>query len=265
MKRASLLLVIGLLLAAAPVQADALDDAAECAFPPCGYILPQMDIEIEDKQLCGAAYIIYEDTIPEDCYDMLEDGESRVFAAKLKWFWEMSEDGTYPKETGTDIYVTFSGTATNPKWLTAEVTGPDMVDGQFVITDADLVSPDYITVRPNAQGNDAVYFWYEKDIEITFTRDGEPTAKEVAKLEDSLAIQKFFLKAKSSESGPRFKEAFAVEEFRFNTCGASDIAPRVSLCEASAGVDSTEDRGAPGLPLLGLLAALGAALVARRR
>ncbi len=262
MKQLALLLAVAAM--AIPVAAEPTDLADElCSEPPCGYILPQMDIEVADKMLCGGGYLIYAEGPPEDCYAMLADGESRTFPATLKWFWEMSEDGTYPKETGTEIYITFSGTATNPDWLQATVSGEDMQDGAFVVTDADLASPDYIRVMPNAQGNDAVYYWYEKPIDITFTRSGEPSSQELKKLQDRHAVQTFFLKAKSSESGPRFKEAFAVEEFRFNACTDEAMAANIDKCPLSEETQSGDDVEAPGLPLVGALLILG--VLARRR
>lgn len=241
--------------------APVVDDLVDCG-PPCGYILPILDIQVEDKQACGGGRLIYAEGPPEDCEDLMADGESVSYDAKLLWYWEVSEDGTYPKEAGEDIVISFSGTATNPRWLTVDVAGDGMTDGTFVLTDADLVDPANFVLRENSQEQQSLWFWYERDITITFTRNGSPTGDDLDRIENREGVQVFFLKAKSSESGPRFKEAFGVEEFRFNSCADEGVAQQVKSCAAAP---ATEGQKTPALPLLATLGLLVALAVARRR
>lgn len=250
------------------VQVDKCLDAR--AAPPCGYILPTIDIDVPEKQACGGGRLVYAEEPPEDCDPLMPDGGTKAYDAIFKWYWEASEDGTYPKEVGQDIEVSFSGTATNPKWLTAKVEGEGMQDGRFIITDADLVHPDNIRLD-DSSGNMRVWYEYIRPITITFTRDGSPSGDEFSRIDARHGVPAFFMKAKSTASEPRFKEAFGVEEFRFNTCSDAAIAAQVKSCPGVLQEDGTyaplgaEDEQAPGLaPIVGLLALVGLALRRRR-
>ncbi len=234
-----------------------------CGSPPCGWILPILDIQIEGKMPCGGGQIIYAQGPPEDCFEILQPGESRTYPGVLQLKWEVSEEGTYPKEIGTDIVITFSGTANNAPWLALDVTGEEMVDGEYRLDDAALVDPANMRTVTNAAGQETVWFWFERNIDITFTRIADPDAESIKAIETREGVLAFFVKTRSTESGPRFKEGFGIEEFRFNTCTDPEIARQVEPCPQPASSGATQDAPGLGWPLL--VGALGAIVMLRRR
>lgn len=238
--------------------------AAECSAPPCGYITPILDMEFEGKQPCGGIQLIYSEGPPQDCDPIMENGGSHAYDGVVRWYWEMSEDGTYAKEPGKDIEISFSSTGTNPKWIDVEVTGPNMEDGRFVIDDAALVHPDNI----RTDEDNKVWFWYEEEITATFTRTGDPGTADLQRIESREGVIPFFVKAKSTESSQRFRESFGVEEFRFLTCNDVGIANAVEACpdlDESGEPLTASDEEAPGLPLVVGLGAIATVAWFRRR
>lgn len=265
--RLALVSLLALLPLASAVSVDdaPIAETEVCAAPPCGYILPYIDIVIEDKMVCGGGRLIFAEGLPDDCEEIPLDGESRDYAAKLLWYWEVSEDGTYPKEYDEDIFICFGSTSTNVAWIQVEVTADGTDDaGCFIIDNVALAHPDNLQVREGPNGNQQVWFWFERDITITVSRDGGPNKAELKQIDDREGVQSYFIKAKSSSSGPRFKESFTVEEMRWGTCNDDTIAPSVSACGVAT-LDSTEDQDAPGIGLVALMAALAAIVIARRR
>ncbi len=250
----------------APLAGAEQNDEAltACAAPPCGWILPTLDIVVDDKLPCGGGQIIYAIGPPDDCFDILMPGESRTYPAQLILKWEVSEEGTYPKEAGQDIVISFSGTANNAPWLSLDVQGEGMVDGEYIIDDVALFHPDNMRTRTNAQGQESLWFWFERDIEITFTRTGDPGPASIDTIETRQGVLAFFIKARSTESGPRFKEGFGIEEFRFNTCTDPAIADQVGPCplETKTRDDGPTDQDVPGI---GWMALLGLCVMLARR
>lgn len=223
-------------------------DAAAClaaAAPPCGYIVPQMALDFPDKPLCKAATLGGEVDLAT-CMTLPADGESVVQEGVLRWYWDMTQDGTYPIDPQDPIVIQFSGTATNPTYLDIKVE-PE----SFTLDAAAMVHPDNIRVDP---ATNQVWFWFEQPITATITRTGDPGPADLEKVSNANGVQKVFLKAKSNASGTYFKEAFGVEEFRFNA--SQDPAVLAS---------NGDSQDAPGIGLLGLLAVLGFALLALRR
>lgn len=261
--RIAILLALAFLLPLA--GAEQSEPVAEaCATPPCGWILPTLDILVDDKLPCGGGQIIYAIGPPDDCFGILMPGESRTYPAHLILKWEVSEEGTYPKEVGQDIVISFSGTANNAPWLSLEVIGEGMTDGKYFLDDAALVHPDNMRTMTNAQGQESVWFWFERDIDITFTRIGDPGPASLDTIETREGVLAYFVKARSSESGPRFKEGFGIEEFRFNTCTDPAIADQLDPCPAETKTqnEAPVDQDVPGI---GWMALLGLCIMLARR
>ena len=232
-----LLALIALIALVAILPLPAL---ASCA-PPCGYIVPLMDLDFPEKPLCVAELGQAPD--PNLCIPLPALGESITYNGTMRWYWEITEDGIYPNDVGTDIEIVFSGTASNPKWMNFEVT-----PAAFTITTADLFSPDNLVTKekPGSQ-TPAVWFSFDRDISITITRTGDPSDADLTRIGTKGDIQNLFMKAKSTSSGDRYKESFGVEEFRFYIA------------------DSDNFEGTPSLPAVALVMALFGAVIARRR
>lgn len=212
------------------------------AAPPCGYIVAQMALDFPDKPLCRAATLGGQVDL-STCMALPAEGESIVQQGTLRWYWDVTQDGTYPIDPMEPIVIAFSGTATNPGYLDLRVE-PE----SFTLDAVAMVHPDNYEVDANNQ----LWFSFEQPITVTITRSGDPTPEELQKISNAGGVQKLFLKGKSNASGSYFKESFGIEEFRFNT--VDDPAIR-----AANGQD------APGLSPLAGLAMLGLVLLALRR
>ncbi len=237
--------------APAPATASPLEPASmACASaaangPPCGYIQPFVNIEVADKKPCRKAD-------HSDCMKVPDMGQSVEFKAKFQYYWKLSEDLTYPPDAqqtladpNTAIPITFSGVASNPKWLTFSVEPKSLA-----IASADLVNPTN-TKLDQSGPNPVLYYWFERDITITLKHSGDPTPAEMDRLAAKGGTSILLVKAKTGANGAYFKEGFGTEDFRFD---ASSL-----LAPASSGKTS---------PSSGLLAGLGVlalAAAARRR
>ena len=241
----ALLLAALLPLAAADSTVQTGAVASACAAPPCGYIVPQMALDFPDKPLCKAATLGGEVDLAT-CMTLPANGESVVQEGVLRWYWDITQDGTYPIDPQDPIVIVFSGTATNPSYLDIKVE-PET----FTLDAVAMVHPD--NIRPDPATNQ-VWFWFEQPIKVTIARTGDPAPADLEKVENANGVQKVFLKAKSNASGTYFKEAFGVEEFRFN---ASE--------DPAVVASNGESQDAPGIGPLALLAVLGLALLALRR
>jgi hypothetical protein len=251
----AILLLLALLPTASATEATGAGAGAGAAclagatLPPCGYIVPQLALDFPDKPPCKAATLGGEVDLSK-CLPLPADGESVVQKGTLRWYWDMTQDGTYPIDPQQPIVIQFSGTATNPKYLQLKVE-PE----SFTLDAAAMASPE--NVKADAGGS-KVWFWFEKPITVTITRSGGPSEQDLEKVANAGGVQKVFLKAKSNASGAYFKEAFGVEEFRFNAY--QDPAIR----SASGGSGSKASPGVGPLALLGVVG-LALALVAFRR
>jgi hypothetical protein len=249
-------------------QAAQADCLAAADSPPCGYIVPQISLEFPDKPPCRAATL----GGPVDlsaCLALPAVGGQAVQQGLMRFSWDISQDGTYPPDAscaapGTPcIVITFSGTATNPKWTGLTVDPP-----QVVLEAADFASPDNLQVNQETQ---QVIFMLEVPLTVTFQREGVgDDADSQRRIERAQGAVQMFLKAKSSANGQYYKEAFGVEEFRFNPCANDDgLRDLVSQCDGQPLADGTTPPGAsndtPGLGAVGALGVLAAVGVAIRR
>lgn len=216
---------------------------ASCAAPPCGYIVPQMALDFPDKPLCKAATLGGQVDLAT-CMTLPGPGESVTQKGILRWYYDISQDGNYPIDAQTPIVISFSGTATNPTYLDIQVE-----PASFTLDAVAMGHPANMKVE-----GQQVWFWFEKPITVTITRTGDPAPEDLQKVSNANGVQKVFLKGKSNASGAYFKEAFGVEEFRFNASGDPAVM-------ASNG----DSQGAPGLGPLAVLGVLGLALLALRR
>lgn len=216
--------------------------AATAAAPPCGYIVPQLALDFPDKPPCKGETLGGPVDLSK-CIPMPEKGQSVEQQGTLRWYWDITQDGTYPIDPQEPIVIQFSGTATNPKYMELKVA-PE----SFTLDAAAMASPE--NTKADASGN-KLWFWYERPITVTLARVGDPTEPDLERIEGAGGVQKVFLKAKSNASGPYFKEAFGVEEFRFNAYQDPAIAA------ASGGPGSQE---APGVGPLAFVAAVSVAL-----
>ncbi len=245
----ALLLVAPTALADVDVE-DAL--ATDCA-EPCGYIVPIINLDFPEKQTCGGSGLIFTGEEERDCAGLPALGETVRLDGTLTWYYDASEEPPYPKQVGEDIVITFGGTRNNPGWLEMAVE-----PGEFRITDQDLVNPVYFETEGDPQTGTVLWYRYVQDLSVTFTRTGDPSAADLARIEDRDGILQVFLKAKSTESSQTYRESFGVEEFRFM---ATQGPGAVESPNAAA-----NNNEAPGVavPLLAV-GALGAAVLARRR
>jgi hypothetical protein len=227
----------------APSAASGLDCLAA---PPCGYIVPQMGLDFPDKPLCKAATL--GGTVDlATCMTLPGPGESVQQHGVLRWYWDVTQDGTYPIDPMVPIVIAFSGTATNPSYLTLTVE-----PAEIVLDAVEMVNPAYY--KPDESNPQQVWFEVERDITVTIQRTGDPAPADLEKVANGNGVQKVFLKGKSNASGSYFKESFGVEEFRFD-------ATQDPAVMASTGASND----APGLGPLALLPVLGLALLALRR
>jgi hypothetical protein len=217
--------------------------AADCAAPPCGYIVPQLALDFPDKPTCRAASLGAAVDL-STCLVLPAEGESVVQEGMLRWYWDITQDGTYPADPAQPIVIGFSGTATNPSWMEISVE-----PASFTLDAVALVNPTNMRQGEGAQ----LWFWFESPITVTLTRTGSPDEAGQGKIDNAGGVAKVFLKAKSTASGAYFKEAFGVEEFRFNAYADPALKP-------------ADAKGAPALSPLLLLGALAvlAGLLRRR-
>ena len=221
--------------------------AAAARGPPCGYIMPNLELEFPDKPRCPGAPGGID---ASKCIALPDDGAAVSFTGSVIWSWKESEDLSYPSDPQQDIKITFGGTAMNPSWMPFRFE-PE----SYTITAADLADPNNRKVD-SASGSPIVYFWYERPVKVTFERQGGPNDAEMDRFVSWQGIQSVYTKAKSTGSGAFYKESFGGEEFRFD---AKALLP-------GDGTTSTGDGAkAPAAgPLLGI-ATLGLAALGRRR
>lgn len=250
---AALLPVASAVDSAGPSPPGAVAGAQGCAAPPCGYIVPQLALDFPDKPLCKAERL----GGPVDlstCLTLPQQGQSVEQKGIMRWYWDITQDGTYPADPQVPIVIQFTGTATNPKWLDLKVE-PE----SFTLDAVALLNP--LNTKRDIEDPNAVqvWFWYEQPITVTITRNGDPDAAGLAKIENAKGVQKVFLKAKSNASGAYFKEAFGVEEFRFNAYADPMI-------QGATGAGQGQEAPAPGaLALLGVVGVALAVVTVRRR
>jgi MYXO-CTERM domain-containing protein len=238
--------------ASAPAEPGQVVDAAApaasgcAAAPPCGYIVPQMALDFPDKPLCKAATLGGAVDL-STCMPLPGPGESVQQQGTLRWYWDITQDGTYPIDPMVPIVIAFSGTATNPTYLEIKVE-----PAEVVLDAVEMANPAYY--QPDESNPQQIWFEVKKDITVTITRTGDPSPADLEKVSNANGVQKVFLKGKSNASGSYFKEAFGVEEFRFD-------ASQDPAVVASTGASQES----PGLGPLALVAVLGLALLALRR
>jgi hypothetical protein len=239
--------------------------ATDAASPPCGYIVPTISLDFPEKPVCRAETLGGSIDLSK-CMPLPPVGETRVQEGWLRFSWDISQDGAYPPDAacvqssatgGTEgcIVVTFSGTATNPKWI-----GLAIEPTQVVLDAQTMSDPDNLKVTQETQ---SVVVLVEVPLTVTFTRkDVGAEDDSIARIERAQGATAVFLKAKSSASGQYYKEAFGVEEFRFDPCANDDgLSHEVKQCTAS----SDASKQSPGLGLVGLLAAIGTGAIMLRR
>lgn len=214
---------------------------AACA-PPCGYIIPLIDLVFPEKPVCGNPALGGDG----ECIPLPEDGGSVTFQGVLRWYWEISQDGTYPNDPQQDIVVSFSGTGSNPGFLSAAVDPPE-----FTITTADLLSPQNLKEDASDPAKPRLWFWYERPLNVTLTRGGDPQSADLARAEQRGGNFEFHLKVKSSASSDRYRESFGLETFRFE---GDSVLPQ-----------DGGSAGAPGPAFLAVAGAVAAVAVALRR
>lgn len=277
--RASLLLALALVVAmvpasaapepalAAPTQQECLTAAAAAA-PPCGYIVPQISLEFPNKPPCRAQTLGGPVAL-EECIPLPPVGGQHVQDGVMRFSWDVTQDGTYPPDAscaapGTPcIVISFTGTATNPKWMALAIE-----PAEVVLEAADFAHPDNLQVDQETQ---QVVFMVEVPLTVTFKRTGlgddDASQKRIERAQGATQV---FLKAKSSANGQYYKEAFGVEEFRFNPCANDDgLRAVIAQCDGQPLADGSTPPSAgkdtPGVAAVGALGALVAVGIALRR
>lgn len=276
--KAALLLALALVIAMAPAQAAPAPTPATLGAPclaaanspPCGYIVPQISLEFPDKPACRAETLGGPVELSGCLALPAVDGQA-VQEGVMRFSWDVSQDGAYPPDAscaapGTPcIVVSFSGTSTNPKWMALSIE-----PAQVVIEAADFADPANLRITQETQ---QVVFMLEVPLKVTFKRTGlgDDEASQ-HRIERAQGATQIFLKAKSSANGQYYKEAFGVEEFRFNPCANDDgLRAVISQCSGEPLADGTTPpqggKDAPGfgaVAALGVLAMVGVALRRRR-
>ena len=259
---AACLLVLGapqVLAEDAPVEAACL---AGVANPPCGYIVPQINLDFPTKPTCRATSLGGPIDLSK-CIPLPAVDGAHVETGTLTFTWDVTQDGIYPIDVQEPIVISFSGTATNPKWMKVDVEPKEVV-----LDAATFANPANMQVDPATQK--AVYL-HSVEMRITFTRTGvgDDDGNSTERIERANGATQVFLKAKSSSSGQYYKEAFGVEEFRFNPCANDDALAHVlhlpegtqgaGFCGAPAGSGSAKESPSPVFAFtgLGLLAFAG--------
>ncbi len=89
---------------------------------------------------------------------------------------------------------------------------------KYTVTAVDLLDPRYL--KPDNSGAaPIVYYWYEKPINVTFTRTGSPDADGRDAIAAKDGLQEVYVRGKSTASGSTFNAGFGGEYFRFNATG----------------------------------------------
>ncbi|MGB1697056.1 MAG: hypothetical protein ACPHK8_01500 [Thermoplasmatota archaeon] len=245
----------GLLIAAMFLMTPAMAAEATCS-PPCGWVQPNLDIIIEDKLTCGSGIRLGDEEIdPALCYQVPTEDKPVVIDGMFRLYWEVSEEATYPHDPNQPIEVDFANVGTTGKWLSASVE-PNTIS----IGTAELADPNNFQIRDLESGSPSVWFWFEQPLTITYEKVGEPTEADWELIGNKGGYQPMFLRVHSGESGVYFKQAWALEEFRFYTGTEEQF--------KSGNIPTTpqadgESNSTPAIPIL--FAILGLALLARRK
>lgn len=237
----------GLLMAAMMLLAPMATAETVSCDPPCGWIQPYLDLMVDDKLTCGSGLRLGDEDIdPSQCYPAPTDDKPIVIDASLRLFWELSEDGTYPHDPAEPIVIDFSNAGNTGKWLSGSVE-PNTI----TLDTQQLLDPNNLEVRDLESGSPSVWFVFDEEIKITYTKVAEPNRADQEIIKNKGGYQPMFLRVHSGASGSYFKESWALEEFRFfyDAPGASN--------------NGSESNETPFAPIS--LAILGLALVALRR
>jgi hypothetical protein len=231
--RALLLVVLlstqpALALAAEPPMATPPSGVCLAAAPPCGYINPIIDLDFPTKPRCPGLPGSIE---ASQCIPLPPDGGSVTYAGTVRWYWKASEELIYPPDQDGTITISFGATATNPSWLTFATDPP-----KYEVTAADLLDPR--NQRTEDSGGQVVqYYWFERPLNVTFTRTGGPSEAEWQRFEDRQGVQPLYVKAKSNSLGTFYMEAYGGEEFRFNATGL--LAERALAAKQASGAPAS--------------------------
>lgn len=214
------------------------------ASPPCGYISPILDLAFPAKPKCGGSSSAVD---PSGCITMPAPNGTVRFAGTVTLSWVESEDLTYAPDANAPIVISFSGVPSNPAWLGFKVDPPTYTISAIDLFDARNSKVDSTGPSPT------VYYWYERPINVTFTRSGSPDADGAATLAAGEGLLEIYVRAKSTPSGATFNAGFGGEYFRFN---ASSLA---------AAASSPVSHSSPAGILAPAFALLGVTLARRRR
>ncbi|MES2154939.1 MAG: hypothetical protein V4510_07360 [bacterium] len=215
MKLVGLAIVATMLLPIASLPAQGQVDlrgASSCAArsPPCGYINPLLDLNFSDKPKCtGQAGAVDLST----CIAMPEANATVTFRGTVRWYWKESEDTIYPPDAQKPVAITFATVPSNPSWMSFKVS-PET----YTIGVAELFNPTNSKVDQTVSPP-IVYYWFERPVNVTFTRTGTPTPDEVADLAAHDYVVDVYVRAKSTESGSTYNAGFGGEYFRFDGTG----------------------------------------------
>src|SRR5688572_11780642 len=111
---------------AVPTGSVSADCLAAADSPPCGYIVPQIALEFPEKPPCRAKTLGGPIELA-DCLPLPAVGSQFVQQGMMRFSWDITQDGAYPPDAscaapGTPcIVVSFTGTATNPKWMSLTI------------------------------------------------------------------------------------------------------------------------------------------------
>lgn len=215
------LLAIGLSAGGVAAEAEAPEStSAECATtvagPPCGWINPQLYLDIPDNIQCGKNNVLGADVDFTECMAPPKEGEPVVMNGEFRLTWEVSEEGTYLNDPNDPVVVNFRPTGSNPEFIDFSVDPPTFELG----TDT-LFNPTYFVTKENG-GTTSVWYEYIQPVTVTFTRNGDPTPDDIETIQNKDGQVRVLVRIHSDSSGSTYKDSYGLESFVFHIRAAED-------------------------------------------
>lgn len=231
------------------------DCASAVAGPPCGWINPQLYLDLPDNIQCGKSNVLGAEADFTECMSPPKEGQPMVFQGDFRLTWEVSEESTYLNDPNDPIVVTFRPTGSNPDFIDFSVE-----PSSFELGTDTLFNPTYYVTKENG-GTTSVWYEYIQPVTVTFTRNGDPTPDDIETIQNKDGQVRVLVRIHSDSSGSTYKDSYGLESFVFHIRAAEDdpVLDEITLLN--------EDGRETPLPSLFLLVAAVAmaAVVARRR
>jgi hypothetical protein len=229
-------------------------------WPPCGWINPQLSLQLPDAKSCP------DDSGGVGCLAPPTTSKPTVYEGEFVLKWEISEEGTYASDVNDPVVVTFRGTGSNPSFLDFTIE-----PATFELDSVTLANPQYHTTKENSDGSDSVWYEYRQPVTVTVTRAAEePSPDDIERIERRGGEIQFLIRIHSDGSGSTFKDSYGLKAFYFHVGAERDDgvadAPMDALNPNGEGPAGAETNSTPVASVPFVLAGLAAlAAVIRRR